>query len=296
MEKLFEILQDAKDTEFGKLHGFGYIRTLEQYQKEVPVSGYDDYAAYIYRMYVNGETNLITPYPVVRYITFLGMMENPKRIPLTERNTDIMDGFKEYQPMDGSMPPKTEEEIQEGEFYRVIMTNYSGLYRYLTRDVVQGQRNESGQVVPVFAYKVNQVADIAGELVTAAELKKAVVQWAQEMELSMTDVTMYQREEPDSKAYVILPEVNDLDYGIDVEDAQDRLDRILCEINTGYANVRKQGKLGSCRIYFLLPGTFANYIEQKKEKGISEEFITVPMVIHNEITKRYFLSMVDECI
>ena len=44
---LFHILEKNKDTEYGKKYGFAQIHSIEEYQKKVPVSVYDDYAGYI---------------------------------------------------------------------------------------------------------------------------------------------------------------------------------------------------------------------------------------------------------
>lgn len=57
---LMELLQENKDTEYGKKYGFGEIKTIEEYQEKVPVTEYDHYAQYIDRMSDNGERSLIS--------------------------------------------------------------------------------------------------------------------------------------------------------------------------------------------------------------------------------------------
>ena len=86
---LFHILEKNKDTEYGKKYGFAQIHSIEDYQKKVPVSVYDDYAGYILRMSENGEENLITSGKVVHYNKSSGTVGNPKRIPLTEESFQI---------------------------------------------------------------------------------------------------------------------------------------------------------------------------------------------------------------
>ena len=90
---LFHILEKNKDTEYGKKYGFAQIHSIEDYQKKVPVSVYDDYAGYILRMSENGEENLITSGKVVHYNKSSGTVGNPKRIPLTEESFQI---FQKY--------------------------------------------------------------------------------------------------------------------------------------------------------------------------------------------------------
>lgn len=54
-ELLMKILEDNKDTEYGLKYDFANIKSIEDYQAKVPVTDYDSYADYIYRMTENGE-------------------------------------------------------------------------------------------------------------------------------------------------------------------------------------------------------------------------------------------------
>ena len=82
-ELLLRLLQDNKDTEFGKKYDFSTIDSIEEYQRRVPLSCYADYEDTIRRMTEDGETNIITSYPVTIYAKSSGTTGNPKRIPST---------------------------------------------------------------------------------------------------------------------------------------------------------------------------------------------------------------------
>ena len=82
-ELLMKILEDNKDTEYGLKYDFANIKSIEDYQAKVPVTDYDSYADYIYRMTENGEKNLITAYDIIHYAKSSGTMGNPKRIPVS---------------------------------------------------------------------------------------------------------------------------------------------------------------------------------------------------------------------
>ncbi|MBR0308228.1 MAG: GH3 auxin-responsive promoter family protein [Mogibacterium sp.] len=86
---LFEILKRNKDTEYGRLHGFSEIKTLDDFQKKVPVTNYHDYEDYIERMINNGEENLITALPVVGYAQSSGTVGGRKYVPLTQQQVDV---------------------------------------------------------------------------------------------------------------------------------------------------------------------------------------------------------------
>ena len=89
---LLRILEQNKDTEYGRKYGFADIHSIEEYQKKVPVSVYDDYAGYILRMSEDGEENLITSGKVVHYNKSSGTVGNPKRYTVDGRG---FSGFSE---------------------------------------------------------------------------------------------------------------------------------------------------------------------------------------------------------
>lgn len=86
---LMKILEDNKDTEYGRKYGFAQIKTVEEYQKRVPLTTYADYKPYIYRMTEEGEQNLLTAYPVIHYSKTSGTTGDPKRIPYTDAMAGI---------------------------------------------------------------------------------------------------------------------------------------------------------------------------------------------------------------
>ena len=88
-ELLMQIVQDNKDTEYGKRYHFDQIHSIEDYKRLVPFSSYDDYAPYIERMVEKREKNLITTYPIVQYAETSGSVGVPKKIPVTKQSMAI---------------------------------------------------------------------------------------------------------------------------------------------------------------------------------------------------------------
>ena len=82
-ELLMKILQDNKDTEYGKKYGFKNIHSIEEFRSSLPLTKYDDYSEYIRRMSEKGEKNLITSYDIAIYNKSSGTIGTPKRIPMT---------------------------------------------------------------------------------------------------------------------------------------------------------------------------------------------------------------------
>ncbi len=77
---LFEIINLAKDTEFGKSHGFGDIKTVKDYQKAVPVTQWADIEALSERMML-GEEDILFPGRAAQFICTSGTTGKPKALP-----------------------------------------------------------------------------------------------------------------------------------------------------------------------------------------------------------------------
>ena len=92
-ELLLRILNDNKDTEYGRKYGFASIKSIEEYRKKVPLSDYDNYHPYIQRMIKNQEENLITVYPILHYAETSGSIGVQKQIPVTVNAMKIYEKY-----------------------------------------------------------------------------------------------------------------------------------------------------------------------------------------------------------
>lgn len=101
---LLQILDDNKDTEYGRKYGFADIKSYEDFRRAVPVITYDDISGYVDRM-IDGEKNILTAYPYQHMNETSGTVGRAKRIPMTDRQRDVfmkynkhyMDAFYEEQ-------------------------------------------------------------------------------------------------------------------------------------------------------------------------------------------------------
>src|SRR5687768_5272693 len=59
-QMLLNHVHKAKDTEWGKKHGYGSIKSWEDYKNRVPVTPYEDLFPYIERI-LKGESNILWP-------------------------------------------------------------------------------------------------------------------------------------------------------------------------------------------------------------------------------------------
>ena len=85
---LFKLLDENKDTEYGRKYDFASIHTIEDYKRKVPFSTYDDYEPYIRRMVDKGEPNLLTVREPKHYALSSGSVGVPKHIPVSQEELD----------------------------------------------------------------------------------------------------------------------------------------------------------------------------------------------------------------
>ena len=88
-ELLRQILDENKNTEYGRLYNFSEIYNINEYKKRVPLTTYDDYEAYVDRMR-EGEKEVLTSYEVMTYCTTSGTSKNRvKYIPQTRKQYEV---------------------------------------------------------------------------------------------------------------------------------------------------------------------------------------------------------------
>ena len=82
-QRLAALLERAKDTEFGKEHGFAHVKSIEDYRSAVPVRSYAEFEPYLSRM-VDGERGVLIPDEPYFFGRSSGTTGTPKYIPVTE--------------------------------------------------------------------------------------------------------------------------------------------------------------------------------------------------------------------
>ncbi|MCP4138624.1 MAG: GH3 auxin-responsive promoter family protein [bacterium] len=81
-EFLKSVVNESKNTVFGKEHNFESIRNYEDFKKNVPIRTYDDHSPYIERM-TKGEDDVLFPGKPFMYNTSSGTTGKPKLVPIS---------------------------------------------------------------------------------------------------------------------------------------------------------------------------------------------------------------------
>jgi hypothetical protein len=85
-KKTFDyLIQSAKDTAFGKDHGFSEIRTYDDFKKRVPIRDYEDLKDYIARI-LNGEQDILWKGKPLYFAKTSGTTSGTKYIPISKES------------------------------------------------------------------------------------------------------------------------------------------------------------------------------------------------------------------
>jgi hypothetical protein len=84
-EVLHYLVEKGKSTAFGKDHGFGTIRTYEDFKRQVPVRDYEALRPYMDRV-VKGESNILWPGKPEYFAKTSGTTSGTKYIPITSES------------------------------------------------------------------------------------------------------------------------------------------------------------------------------------------------------------------
>ena len=84
--KVFEdLINQAKNTAFGKDHGFEKIKTYNDFQKNVPINDYEGLKHYVERIKA-GENDILWPGKPLYFAKTSGTTSGAKYIPLTKES------------------------------------------------------------------------------------------------------------------------------------------------------------------------------------------------------------------
>lgn len=93
-DTLKNILEDNKNSEYGKKYNFSEINNVEKYKSLVPLSNYYNFKQYIDKMF-NGEKNILTSYKIETFNCTSGTEGKPKLIPITKKAFDTYSDYAE---------------------------------------------------------------------------------------------------------------------------------------------------------------------------------------------------------
>ena len=162
------------------------------------------------------------------------------------------------------------DELEIGKKYEVVITNYSGFYRYRLQDVVEiiGFYGQAPMIR--FAYRKNQAVNIAGEKTNLSMIAEAVRECALHFGEEITEYSVCVDETVMPNRYCFFLEGN---YEYRKEDYNNFLDYFLCGKNNDYDDLRQLGQVASCLCVHVEDGSHEAWKLTQGKKGHSKPML-----------------------
>ncbi len=190
-------------------------------------------------------------------------------------------GFFEFVPQDQweAEHPKTlvATEVKTGEFYRILMTNYSGFYRYDIGDVVEVVGFYEQAPLIVFRYRVGGLLSSTFEKTTEFHATQVMQGLQREFDVSLEDFCITLSEQEFPAHYLVNVELATDNHLADPSAFLASFEQRLRAANTFYA-VNRRNQIPPPRLRILAPGSFATLKQRQLAKGIPDAQLKFPHI------------------
>ena len=199
-------------------------------------------------------------------------------------NTDgsilaIESGFFEFIPQDQweAKHPQTllATEVKPGELYRILVTNYSGFYRYDIGDVVEVVGFYERSPLLVFRYRRGGLLSSTTEKTTEFHVTQVMQALQQKFSVLLEDFCITLSDETLPPFYLVNIELAPGEILEDYSVFLAAFDLLLQENNISYA-IKRPDPIPSPRLRVLAPGSFAIVRQRQLLKGIPDSQLKFP--------------------
>lgn len=205
----------------------------------------------------------------------------------------IDSGFFEFIPSEEweKEQPKTvlAHEVEVGKCYRIVVTNYSGLYRYDIGDVVEILDFYEQAPIIVFRHRVGGLLSATSEKTNEFHATQVIQQLQKQFDLPLANycITLSENEIPPH--YLLNIELLPNHPLNNPEEFLAEFDKKMQQANVSYEDKRRNNILPAPRLRILAAGSFATVRQRLLQKGIPDSHLKIPHI--NE--DRKFLAGLD---
>ncbi|ADK14936.1 GH3 auxin-responsive promoter [Clostridium ljungdahlii DSM 13528] len=183
------------------------------------------------------------------------------------------------------------DELEIGEKYEIVITNYAGLYRYRMGDVIKVVDFYNNCPEIEFLYRKNQVLNMAAEKTNEEQLTNAIRNTMKKLDLNLVDYTTIPDNSITPGRYSFYFEFKNNIPNYKVKLLEETLDYEIRKSNLAYDRARNNKRLGRVKVMLLAPNTFNLVKESLFNKGVSKNQIKIPRVA---INNRNILNIVNK--
>lgn len=198
----------------------------------------------------------------------------------------------EFLPVDApeGTRPLTLGEIEVGKDYEIIVTNFSGLYRYRILDVVHvtGMFNNSPKVE--FLYRTNIGLNLANEKTTSQMLDWVAEKAEEEFGINFKGYSFYSDAKSETPHYVMLVETPS-DVPVEKRAELEKfVDKAFCECNEKYEKYRAWGMIHEPKVYQLADHAYDDYKASLQAEGRVINQVKPVIVVNTKEREEFFFS------
>ena len=250
------------------------------------------------QFYVNKLRRYIGDAPIhnMGYAAAEGFMAMPVELNVNDAVLMPKSVFFEFIPMDDPDCEKllTLDQLEEGKDYEVVVTNFSGLYRYKIEDVIHitGFFNNTPKME--FLYRNNLAMNIANEKTTTQMVDWAAGEVQKKLGISFKGYSFYGDTDSAVVRYMLLAEPDGEISKDMIPQIEKELDELLNESNEKYYKYRRWNMIDAPKVCLLKKDTYADYREYLKKQGKVLNQIKPVTVINTDERKEFFFSHIDE--
>ncbi|GAB4369462.1 MAG: GH3 auxin-responsive promoter family protein [Elainellaceae cyanobacterium] len=201
-------------------------------------------------------------------------------------NTDgvilaIESGFYEFLPEDQwqAEHPQTllPWQVKPGDRYRILVTNYSGFYRYDIGDVVEVEGFCGKAPIFIFRHRLGGVISSTTEKTSEFHIMQTMQQLKQEFNVSLENFCVTLSNDQIPPCYLLNIELAEGQVLPDPKQFLQRFDQILQNVHESYA-VKRPDQVPSPRLRILESGSFALVQQRLVQRGANETQLKFPHV------------------
>ena len=206
-----------------------------------------------------------------------------------ENYTLIFDGgFYEFLEIDGNNKPLLMNELEIGKEYEIVVTNFTGLYRYQLKDVVKVVGYKGKVPIIQYAYRKNQFVNMSGLHITTERFASILKKYEKALNNNIVDYSLYVDTDYSPVRMVLFIEI---EKSINMkENISQIFDEQVNDEFPGFDGVIKKGIIAKSKVYIVKPGTYEILRDRKVKSGVPVNQVKTIRIIKDKDTLEYFLN------
>lgn len=242
-----------------------------------------------FSIYINKLRGFIGELPIYSTVygateALIGMAVKPDTVNYVVVPRTVYFEFMPLSEQDSQSPITLDlDELKIGESYEILITNYSGFYRYRLGDIVKVVDYYGESPVIEFLYRKGQLLNIATEKTQESAVQHSMMTVSKKMGVELVDYTVTQDISATLGYYKFYVEVNNSGILLNnIQKYRDMIEEELGKANPTYLSALKSNKIAPLKLNVVRPGTFQELRGEFLNKGASINQVKVPRVVNDE--------------